>query len=172
MTSKATPAGARIAGLVAGLLLVASVAWSTWRVPVSEAPPRVGVAVKLAPDGSVKVDVPGDVVRSPALGRDEGEARGLFHMRNLTGQKLAVTPQLSGGDDEVGRVLHVELTRRGQIVYSGLASELRGDVARAVLLPPGGLAAVRVRAWVDGEVTPSVAGRDARWRLTLSGAQA
>jgi hypothetical protein len=169
MTSKASPAGARIAGLIAGLVLVASVAWSTWRVPVSASPPTVGVAVKLAPDGSVKVDVPGDVVRSPALGRGAGEAGGLFHMRNLTGQRLAVRPQLAGGDAEVAQVLHVELTRRGRVVYSGPAAELRGGVARAVLLPPRGLAALRVRAWVDGDVTPSLAGRDARWRLTLSG---
>ena len=170
MTSTTTPAGARIAGLVAGLVLVATVAWSTWRVPVSESPATVGVAAKVAPDGSVRVDVPGDVVRASALGsRHRGEASGLFHMRNLTGQPIAVRAQLSGGDPEVARVLHIELTRRGEVVYAGPASELRGGVARPVLLEPDGLAALRVRAWVDGEVTPALAGRDARWRLALTG---
>src|SRR5689334_10882569 len=100
MTSSRTPTGARIAGLVAGLVLVASVAWSTWRVPASESPPTVGIAVKLAPDGSVKTDAPGDVLRASALGTGRGEARGLFHMRNLTGQPLAVRAQLAGGDAE------------------------------------------------------------------------
>lgn len=172
MTSSATPAGARIAGLLAGLALVASVAWSTWRVPVSESPRTVGVAAKVAPDGSVRVDVPGDVVRAPALGSShDGEATGLFHMRNLTGQPIAVRAQLAGGDAELARVLHVELTRRGEVVYAGPASELRGGVARPVLLGPDELAALRVRAWVAGDVTPALAGRDARWRLTLTGSR-
>jgi hypothetical protein len=161
--------GARIAGLVAGLLLVAAFAWHAWRVPRSEAPLGLGVSLRAAPGGELSVDARGAVLSADSLvpGGAGSEARGLFHMRNLTGRTIAVHPRLSGGDPQLERVVYFELTRRGSVVYSGPAAGLRGTAARPVLLPTGGLAALRVRAWVPGRVATALLGRAGRWDLGL-----
>src|SRR4051812_121178 len=101
MSMVATRSGARIAGLVAGLALVASVAWYAWRVPASAAPAAVGVALRVAPGGELAVDVRGDVLSATGLSAGRGEAKGLFHMRNLTGRRIAVFPRLRGGDPQL-----------------------------------------------------------------------
>jgi len=161
--------GARIAGLVAGLALVAAVAWTAWRVPASDAPLGVGVALRPAPGGELSVDARGDVLAADALqgGVAGSQARGLFHMRNLTGRPIAVQPRLRAGETALERTLYLELTRLGRVVYSGPAAGLRGTAARPVLVPTGGLAALRVRAWVPGRVPAALAGRAGRWELAL-----
>ena len=161
---------ARIAGLVAGILLVAVVAWTAFRVPVSAARLGLGVSLRVVPSGELSVDPEGaDVLRASGLepGERAAAARGLLHVRNQTAQTVAARPRLQGGDPALDDVLHLELTRRGRTVYRGPVGPLRTGSARAaVLVRSGELAGLRVRAFVPAGVPERALGADAK--LTLA----
>jgi hypothetical protein len=170
MTTAASVHGARLAGLATGLAIVAFVAWHAWSVPPTEARQGLGVALRAIPTGELSVDpAKGDVLRASDLrpGGKDGAARGLLHIRNLTGRKVAVRPQIDGGDPELDEALHLEITRRGRRVFRGPAGALRAGRARSGLnLEPGELAGVRVRAFVPASVPDTALGRSAE--LTIS----
>ena len=173
MSAPLTRGGARIAGFAAGLALVAAVAWQAWRVPPAEAPLGLDVALSAVASGEISIErVKGDVLAASGLtpGGDTRKARGLLHVRNITGQTVAARPRLEGGDPELDRVLHLELTRRGERVFIGPAGALRSGRADAALrMTAGELAGVRVRAFVPPTVDDDALGRSARFQLSFRG---
>ena len=173
MTTPATVAGARVAGLATGLILVAAVSWSAFRVQPTKAPLGLDVALRAVPSGEIAVErVKGDVLRASALkpGGEGDAARGLLHVRNLTGRTVAARPRLEGGDPALDRVLHIELTRRGTRVFSGPAGALRSGRSGAALpMAAGELAGVRIRAFVPASVPETALGRSARFKLSFKG---
>ena len=173
MTTSSTVVGARVAGLATGLVIVAVFAWSAWRVEPTRAPLGLDVALRAVPSGEIAVErVKGDVLRASALrpGGDGDAARGLLHVRNLTGRTVAARPLLEGGDPGLDRVLHIELTRRGKRVFIGPAGALRsGRVDAALSMAAGELAGVRIRAFVPASVPETALGRSARFKLSFRG---
>ena len=173
MSAVATTRGARIAGFAVGLALVATVAWQAWRVEPTRARLGLDVALTAVPSGEIAVErTRGDVLKASALtpGQNLDAARGLLHLRNLTGRTVAARPQLEGGDPELDHVLHLELTRRGKRFFSGPAGTLRagtGDVA--LPMAAGELAGVRVRAFVPAATPDAALGRAARFQLSFKG---
>jgi hypothetical protein len=173
MSAPLTRGGARIAGFATGLALVATVAWQAWRVPPTEAPLGLDVALSAVPSGEVAIErVRGDVLAASGLtpGEDSVKARGLLHVRNLTGRTMAARPRLEGGDPGLDRVLHLELTRRGVRVFLGPAGALRSGRADAALrMTAGELAGIRVRAFVPPTVPEAALGRAARFQISFKG---
>lgn len=165
--------GARIAGFAAGLVLVAAVAWHAWRVPPTGAGQGLDVALSATPSGEIAIErVKGDVLAASDLipGGDVRAARGLLHVRNITGRTVAARPRLEGGDPDLDRVLHLELTRRGKRVFIGPAGALRaGRAGGSLRMTAGELAGVRVRAFVPPAVDEAVLGRSARFQISFSG---
>lgn len=167
MAAAVTRHGARVAGFVAGLLIVAAVAWHAWRVPASAAPVELEVTVAAAGDAELAVEPAGDVLAG-ALRAGARPAEGLLHVRNQTATTLALRPVLRGGDPVAGAALHVELTRRGERLFRGPAAGLRGSAAATVSVPSGERAGMRVRAWVPAGTDAARLGTGARWNLSFA----
>ena len=169
MTAASHRRAARIAGFATGLALVAAVAWHAFRVQPTEAPLGLDVALRAIASGEFRVDpIRTDVLRASGLraGEEHDAARGLLHVRNITGRTVAARPRLEGGDPELDSVLHLELTRRGQRVFRGPAGALRAGRTRGALtVPAGDLAGMRIRAYVPGTVDQDRLGGSGRWTL-------
>lgn len=173
MSAVESTRGARIAGFAVGLVLVAAVAWQTWRVEPTQARLGLDVAVSALPSGEIGIErTKGDVLQASSLtpGDDPRAARGLLHVRNLTGRTVVARPHLEGGDPQLDSVLHLELTRRGKRVFSGPAGALRSDAAGVALpMSVGELAGVRLRAFVPASTPDAALGRAARFQLSFKG---
>ena len=171
MSALLSRGGARFAGFATGLALVAAVAWQAWRVPPTEAPLGLDIALSAVPSGEIGIErVKGDVLGASGMtpGDRSVKARGLLHVRNLTGRTVAARPRLEGGDPELDRILHIELTRRGERVFLGPAGALRSGRADAALrMTAGELAGVRVRAFVPRTVDEAALGRSARYSVSF-----
>ena len=171
MTADSHRRVARIAGFATGLVLVAAVAWHAFRVSPSEAPLGLDVALRAAASGEFAVDPVGtDVIKTSGLlaGQEHDAARGLLHVRNVTGRTVAARPRLEGGDPALDSVLHLELTRRGERVFRGPAGALRAGRARGALtVPAGDLAGLRVRAYVPESVDQTRLGGGGDWTLSF-----
>lgn len=166
MSTFVTRYGARCAGFVCGVAIVAAVAWHAWRVPASAAPVAADVTVAALGGPELAVDPAGDVLAG-ALRPGGAPVEGLVHVRNQTGTPLAVRPALRGGDPALAGAVHVELTRRGARLYRGPIAGLAGRAALPVDVPSGEQAAIRLRAWVGkGASTAALTGAG-RWELTF-----
>ncbi len=166
MSTFVTRYGARCAGFVAGVAIVAAVAWHAWRVPASAAPVAADVAVAAVGGPELAVEPATDVLAG-LLRPGGAPAEGLVRVRNQTGTTLAVRPALRGGDPALADVVHVELTRRGASLYRGPAAGLTGRASAPLELPSGERAAVRLRAWAADGASPVALTGAGRWELTF-----
>ena len=161
----------RLAGVLAGLILVASVALGSWRVPAS--PRAAGLEVELRAVGSGEVGVApgGAVVRRVSLRPGGPDARGRARLSNLTAGVLRARPTVTGGDASLDRLLQVELRVGNRVAFRGSASRLRsGGVGPVVTLPRGGSAPVVVSVRVPASAGDDAVARAGSWTLTFAGA--
>jgi hypothetical protein len=162
----------RLAGLLAGLSLVAGVAFGAWRVPASPRTAGLDAELRVVGTGEVGVAPAGAAVRGSGLVPGGPAARGRVRLTNQTAGALAVAPRVSGGDPALDRLVDVELRTAGSVVFRGSLERLRGGSGGAVAtLRRGGQASFVVSVRV-----PSSAGEDAvaqagRWTLTFVGAR-
>jgi hypothetical protein len=166
MSTVVTRYGARCAGFVAGVAIVAAFAWHAWRVPASAAPVAADVTVAAVGGPELAVDPAADVLAG-ALRPGGAPAEGLVRVRNQTGTELAVRPALRGGDPALADAVHVELTRRGASLYRGPISGLKGRAAVPVDVPSGEQAAIRLRAWAVENASAIALTGAGRWELTF-----
>jgi hypothetical protein len=128
-------------------VLVALVAWNAWSVAPTKAGQGLDVALRATPSGELAVDPAKGNVLEASL-KPGGEARGLLHLRNLTGRRVVVRPRIDGVDS----TMRVTFSRRGQ-------------AATTFRLAPGELAGVRVRVAVPEDAPVTSLGRSTE--LTL-----
>jgi len=166
MSTVVTRYGARCAGFVAGVAIVAAFAWHAWRVPASAVPVAADVTVAAVGGPELAVDPAADVLAG-ALRPGGAPAEGLVHVRNQTGTVLAVRPALRGGDPALAEVLQIELTSRGTRLYRGPIAGLDGRAAKPVNVASGKRAALRLKAWaVEGASAAALTGAG-RWELSF-----
>jgi hypothetical protein len=157
----------RAAGLLAGVCLVAVVALQTWRVPASPSAAGAQVELRAVPTGEVGVAPAGPVLRGSLVADGPG-LRGRVRLSNRTAQSIAVRPRVTGGDPALDRLVELELTVAGRVVYRGPLGGLRDGVSTSVPLRPSGSATVRAVARVAASAGDEAAAREGRWQLTFS----
>ena len=160
----------RVAGLLAGVILVAAVALGTWRVPPSPRAAGVEVDLRAVSSGEVGVQPDGPVVRRGELTPGGPVLRGRVRLSNRTAQALAATPALTGGDPELDRLVEVELRVTGRTAFRGSVARLRQGVAPIVTLPRRGEASVAVALRVPAEAADDAAARGGAWTLSFGSA--
>jgi hypothetical protein len=162
----------RAAGFLAGLCLVGVVALQAWRIPASARPAAAAVDLRAVPSGEVGVEPAGPVVGRAELAPGGPAARGRVRLSNRTAGALAARPRLAGGDPALDRLVEVELTVSGRVVFRGPLGRLRDGAAAAGPLPRGGGAAVGLSARLPAGAAAEAAARAGRWTLTFSGGAA
>ena len=157
-------AGPRIAGLLAGLMLVAGGVLAARPA----AGPPLGLDLRLAatPSGEVGVEPPGPVLRARAL-RPGGLATGEVVLRNHTAFAQDVRPVLDGARG-ADRHVRVSLTAHGTHLFDGRLSELRAGSRAPLRLAVRQRATIAVRAWVPaGADDAAIRGRAADLGLSF-----
>ena len=161
----------RLAGVLAGLILVAVVALGSWRVPASPRAAGLDVDVRAVGTGEVGVEPGGSVVRGSGLTAGGRSLRGRVRLTNRTAGVLRARPAVTGGDPALDRLLSVELRVGGRVAFRGPASRLRsGGVGPVATLPRGGSAIVGVAVRVPAAAGEDAAARAGTWTLTFAGA--
>jgi hypothetical protein len=159
----------RAAGLLAGMCLVAVVALNAWRVPASPRAAGVEVALRAVPSGEVGVAPAGPLLDGRAVLTPGGPAvRGRVRLSNLTAGALEARPRVTGGDRALDRVVELELTVAGRVVFRGPLGGLRDGVSTPVPLRRSGSATVRVTARVPAGAAEDAVARAGRWTLTFA----
>jgi hypothetical protein len=160
----------RAAGLLAGMCLVALLALQTWRVPASPRAAGVEADLRAVPSGEVGVSPAGAVLGRGAVMTPGGPpVRGRVRLSNRTAGALAARPLVAGGDRALDRVVEIELTVAGRVVFRGPLGGLRDGVSTtSVPLPRAGSATVVVSARVPAAAADEAVGRAGRWTLTFS----
>lgn len=159
----------RLAGLLAGLCLVTVVALQSWRVPASPRAAGVEVGLRVVSSGEVGVSPAGPVLRGRALTPGGPAGRGRVRLTNRTAGELAARPRLTGGDPALDRLIELELSVAGRVVFRGPPAGLRDGVSTPVPLPRSGSAVVRVSARVPAGAGDEAVARAGSWTLTFSG---
>ena len=161
----------RLAGLLAGLVLVALVAVGSWRVPASPQAAGLEVDLRAVPTGEVGVAPAGPVLRGAELTPGGEAARARLRLSNRTAAALAARPLVTGGEPALDRLVEVELREGGRLVFRGPLTRLRAQPASAIVtLPRGGGATVAVAVRVPSSAGDDVVARAGAWTLTFAGA--
>ena len=157
--------GARIAGLLAGLGLVAILAVQAWVVPGATGPAAASVDLRAVPTGEVGVEPEGPVLDRSAVVPGGPAVRGTLRLMNRTAGPRLVRARVAGGDPELARVLVVTLTARGRVVFRGPLERLESAIA----LPRGGSADVDVAVRIPRDGAREAVARAGTWTLTFEG---
>ena len=158
----------RVAGLLAGVILVAAVALGTWRVPASPSAAGVEGDLQAVSSGEVGVEPSGAVVPRGELIPGGPALRGRVRLSNRTAKLLAATPRVGGGDPELDGLVEVELRVTGRTAFRGTVARLRQGIAPVVTLPRGGAATVAVVLRVPADAGPDAAARGGAWTLSFT----
>lgn len=84
--------------------------------------------------------------------RPGSHARGVFSLRNETGETLAVRLRARPSSTALDGIAQVRLESRGVVLAEGTLQALRQGTAEALRLRPGAAAPVQVLAWIPAEV--------------------
>lgn len=161
----------RLAGVLAGLILVAVFAAGAWRVPASPRAAGLDVDVRAVGTGEVGVTPGGSVVRGSGLTPGGRVLRGRVRLENRTAGVLRARPAVTGGDPALDALLEVELRVAGRVAFRGPASRLRsGGVGPVAVLQRGGTAAVAVAVRVPQGAGDDAVARAGQWTLSFAGA--
>ena len=158
--------GARVAGFLAGLSLVAVLALQSWRVPGATRPGAAGVDLRAVSSGEVGVEPGGSVLAARAVVPGGPAARGQLRLTNRTAVPRLVRARAAGGDAELAHVLEVTMTVRDRVVYQGPLSALAGG---AIALGRGASETVDVSVRLPAGASSVAAARAGRWTLTFEG---
>jgi len=158
----------RLAGLVAGLAVVALLALQAWRVPASSRPAGVDVGLRAVATGEVGVRPSGGVVRSRVVAPGGAPARGRVRLSNRTAAVLAARPHVTGGDPALDGVVELEMRLAGRTVFRGSLDRVRAGEAPAIVLPLQGRAVVGLRLYLPRDAGEEVTARAGRWTLSFA----
>jgi hypothetical protein len=142
-------AGARIAGLLAGLCLVGLVALNAWRVPAAARPAPVVAELHGVSTGEIGV----------------AQRRGGMTLSNRTAGPLAVRARVAGGDPGLDGAVAVTLRVAGRVAFKGSFARLRRGGPVVARLPRGGSVKLEAAAQVPAGVDPR------RWTLSFEAAR-
>lgn len=146
MTKQRSNLPLRIAGLVAGIILAASLLLA-WRVPASNG--------KLGADVRLVALVPGEVTAAPtdfflstrAMKPGDAPKSGVLRVHNITTGAVDVRVKALPSDRTLARAAHLELSSAGRILASGSIADLRRS-SRPLRIPLGKAATLRARVWI------------------------
>ncbi len=163
-------AGARFAGVVAGLAIVGGVALQSWRVAPSSQALGLDLTVEAAASGELAVEPTGPVVRSRMLlPGSEHTVQGEMRVINQTGGRLAAWPRLAEGSRALDGLVQLRIDRGGNPVFRGTAAELRSGAGRPIVVHRGASATLTVKAWLPEGSASRTMGRTGTWRLSFAG---
>ncbi|HEX2085138.1 MAG TPA: hypothetical protein VHF89_05605 [Solirubrobacteraceae bacterium] len=158
----------RAAGLLAGLCLVGIVALQAWRVPASARPAAVAVDLRAVPSGEVGVTPAGPLLDRRDVMPGGAAARGRVRLSNRTAQGVSVRPTVTGGDPALDRLVELELTAEGRVLYRGPLGGLRAGGRASLAISRTRAVAVGVAARVPASAAAEAAARSGRWSLTFA----
>jgi hypothetical protein len=158
--------GARAAGFLAGLSLVAVLAVGVWTVPGVARPAVAGVDLRAVSTGEVGIEPGGSVLRTTALIPGGPAVEGRLRLVNRTAGPRLVRARAAGGDADLTQVVEVSLRAGGRLVYRG---PLAGVAGGAIRLPRRGAVDLEVSARIPASAARAAAARTGRWTLTFEG---
>ena len=162
--------GARAAGFLGGLGLIAVLAIGAWGVPGATRPAVARVDLRAVPTGEVGVAPAGSVFRGRTIVPGGAAVSGSVRLTNRTAGPRLVRARAAGGDAELGALVAVTLKVRGRVVYDGPLAGLDGRT-RPFALAEGGAETVDVSARIARSAAREAAARAGRWILTFEGAR-
>jgi hypothetical protein len=155
----------KAAGFVLGLAGVALAVFG-WRIPGGDGTLGADVIFVSHLSGELEVSPTGPFITKAGL-EPADEATGTLKIRNRTGSRLAIRPEVVADTHDLDRFLRLEIKAGEKVLFSGRLGRLRDNEARAFVLVRGQGVPLTFRAWLPISIRSGYQGRIAQVDVQL-----